>query len=283
MRRIAWISFFGVLTSLVAAAPAAADAPVVKTATKRLSVPRDRASESKVVCPATMAAITGTVSRQPSGSTLTKSLPSGARTWRFGFRGAVRSGTARAAVRCVALKVPRRAGRVELKVNTVRRGLGVDSLSRAGMRLNCRRGYVPTGWGHDIPSEEVHVYQALANSSSYTFALENIGKEGHAARLRVRCLDRATAGRAGLSHTWRVNRYRHSDSIRGGLRTVGHSCRGNALSIGLGHSVDPAGDMLFRRAYDRRTGSGRWVFDNAGLRARVTTQLLCLSTGTDFR
>ena len=296
MQRNAWILFLGVLVALVAAAPATAvgNGPVVKTVTKQVPIREGKVTESKVRCPSTMVAIAGSVVRHPAASTLRKSLPSGARTWRFAFGGYVGSAGRKATVivRCVGLSVPTQAGNVELNVNTVSHGLGADALSRAETRIDCRKGYVPTAWGFDIPApsttqgvlppEELQFFKALANSRGFSFGLENLGADGRVARLRVRCLESTAAGKAGLSHTWKVKRQRSSQRIRAGVRTVRHSCARGSLSIGLGHSIDPAGDVIFRRSYDAKSRSAAWVFDNAGGTDNVTTQRLCLSTSTTF-
>jgi len=99
----------------------------------------------------------------------------------------------------------------------------------------------------------------------------------------VRCLQRTAAGRAGLSHSWRFRRGQYVNNIRAGVRTVRHSCRRSYVSIGRGHSIDPAGDVVFRRSFPVRVGSARWRFDNAGGSDPVATQILCLSSRTDFR
>lgn len=297
MHRNAWILFLGGLVALVGAAPAAAavNGPVVQTVTKQVPIRQGKVTESKVRCPSTTVAIAGTVVRHPASSTFRKSLPSGAGTWRFAFGGYVGAARTKATVtvRCIGLSVPTQAGKVALNVNTVSRGVGVDALDRAQTRIDCRKGYVPTAWGFDtpapnttqdvLPPEELQVYKALANSRGYSFGLENLGAGGQVARLRVRCLQRTATGKAGLSHTWRVTRQRSSQRIRSGVRTVRHSCGSLSASIGLGHSIDPAGDAIFRRSYDVRSRSGAWVFDNAVGTDRVTTQLLCLNTGTSFR
>jgi hypothetical protein len=297
MRRSGSMLFWGVLVAFVAAAPAAAvvNGPVVKTVTKQVSVREGKVTESKVRCPSTMAAIAGSVVKHPAASTFRESLPSGARTWRFAFDAFQGAGGHKATVivRCVGLSVPTQAGNVELNVNTVSHGLGVDALSRAQTRIDCRKGYVPTAWGFDtpapsttqnvLPPEELQVYKALADSRGYSFGLENLGAEGQVVKLRVRCLQRTASGNSGLSHTWQVNRQRSSQRVRSGVRTVRHSCASLSASIGLGHSIDPSGGLIFRRSYDGKTRSGAWVFDNASGIDRVTTQLLCLSTSTTFR
>jgi hypothetical protein len=297
MHRNAWILFLGVLVALVVAAPAAAAAlngPVVKTVTKQLPIREGKVTESKVRCPGTMVAIAGSLVKLPASATFRKSLPSGARTWRFAFGGFVGATSHKATVnvRCVGLSVPTRAGQVALNVNTVSHGLGVNALDRAETRIDCRKGYVPTAWGFDIPApsttqnvlppEELQVYKALADSRGFAFGLENLGAGGNVARLRVRCLQRTAAGKAGLSHTWQITHQRRSQRIRSGVRTVRRSCASLSLSVGLGHSIDPAGDVIFRRSYDGKTRSAAWVFDNGSGIDRVTTQLLCLSTITTF-
>jgi hypothetical protein len=133
-----------------------------------------------------------------------------------------------------------------------------------------------------LPPEELQVYKALADSRGFAFGLENLGAGGNVARLRVRCLQRTAAGKAGLSHTWQLTRQRRSQRIRSGVRTVRHSCASLSLSVGLGHSIDPVDDVIFRRSYDGRTRSAAWVFDNASGTDKVTTQLSCLSTSTTF-
>ena len=216
-----------------------------------------------------MVAIAGSVVKHPASATFRKSLPSGARTWRFAFGGFVGAASHKATVnvRCVGLSVPTRAGKVALNVNTVSHGVGVDALDRAETRIDCRKGYVPTAWGFDIPApsttqdvlppEELSVYKALADSRGFAFGLENLGAGGHVARLRVRCLQRTAAGKAGLSHTWQLTRQRRSQRIRSGVRTVRHSCASLSLSIGLGHSIAPADDVIFRRSYDGEDPVGR--------------------------
>jgi hypothetical protein len=295
MHRSLSITFLGALVVLVAAAPAGAAAPVVRTVTKKAPIREGKVTETKVRCPSTMVAIAGTVLSHPSASTFRKSLPSGARTWRFAFGGYVGASKHRAIVqlRCVGLNVPARAGKVNLNVNTVSRGLGVNALGKAEITMNCRAGYVPTAWGFDIPPpnttqdvlppEELQVYKALASSRGYSFGLENVGAGGQVAKLRVRCLERAVAGKAGLTHSWQLRSVRHSQRIRSGVRTVRHSCPKGYLSIGPGHSIDPADDMLFRRSYDVKFGSAAWRFDNATGVNRVITQLLCLNAGSSFR
>src|SRR4051794_19644629 len=216
MHRTVPITIAGSLLALAAAAPAGAAAPVVKTVTKKVPVREGKITESKVGCPSTLAAVAGTVVSQPSASILRKSLPSDARTWRFAFGGYVGAAKHKATVlvRCVGLDVPAAAGNVNLNVNTVSRGGGVDALDRATATINCRRGYVPTDWGFDIPPpptntqdvlppDELQVHKALGGSQGYSFGLENLGADGHVAKLRVRCLERAVAGKAGLSHSWR--------------------------------------------------------------------------------
>jgi hypothetical protein len=189
--------------------------------------------------------------------------------------------------------VPSGVGNVELNVNTVTRRIGVEALGTARDRVTCRRGYVPVGWGFDIrppsgdqnvlPPEETRVFQALAGPRSYAFGLENLGAGGHSGLMRVRCLQRTVRG-GGRTHSWRVRRVRHSNRVRAGRRrTVEHSCPRGHLSLGPGHSLDPAGDMNFLRSFDTRVGSARWLFDNTGDTERATTQLVCLSTGSSFR
>jgi hypothetical protein len=286
MHRISLTMTLGALVALVAAAPAAGaaeNAPVVKTVVKKLPVRQGRVVESKVFCPSTMAAIAGTVVRQPSGSTLQRSLPSGVRSWRFAFGGTKRS-NATALVRCAALKVPRAAGRVNLNVNTVSRGLGVNAGRTGRQTINCRAGYVPTAWGFaNRAPTTTQFFKALSNGRGYAFGAENFGSRGNVVTLRVRCLDQAVAGKAGLSHRWRVKRQRYSNRIRSGVRTVRHSCSAGYVSIGLGHGVASQGDSVFRRSYDLRTRSARWVFRNGSGIERVTTQALCLNTRTQFR
>jgi hypothetical protein len=287
----------GAIAALAAAVPATAvtpNGPVWQTVTKQVPIREGKVTETKVRCPSTMVAIAGTVVKHPTASILRRSLPSGARTWRFAFGGYVGASSHKATVvlRCVGLSVPDAAGAVQLNVNTARRGVGVDPLGRTETTVSCRKGYVPTDWGFDIPPptttqnvlppDEVQVYKALATSSGYSFGVENLGAGGHVAKLRVRCLDRTVAGKAGLSHTWQVKSQRRSQRIRSGVRTVRHSCAKGFLSLGPGHSIDPAADVIFRRSYDVRTGSAAWVFDNASGTDKVTTQLLCLSTGSTF-
>lgn len=296
MHRKAWICSLAALTALVAAAPAAAaSAPVVKAVTKKVPVREGRITESRVGCPGRMAAIAGSVVARPTASTLRRSLPSGPSTWRFAFGGFVgaRGHTATVLVRCVALRVPAGVGMVKLNVNTVSSGRGVGALSRREDTLRCRKGYAPTDWGFDIappgatqnvlPPEEVQVYKALASSSGYAFGLENLGGSSSRALVRVRCLERRAAGRSGRSHTWRLRGQRYHDLIKAGARTVRHSCARGFTSIGPGHEVDPAGDTLFRRSFDVRSASAAWLFDKPDGSERVTTQLLCLSTRTQFR
>jgi hypothetical protein len=296
MHRIRSIMILGSLMALAAAAPAgAAGAPVFRTVTKKVPIREGKITETKVLCPSTMVAIAGSVSSQPSASTFRKSLPSGARTWRFAFGGYVGAAKHKATVqlRCVGLNVPSAAGKLNLNVNTVSRGVGVDALDRSEATINCRQGYVPTDWGFDIPPppttvqnvlppDETQVFKALTGSRGYSFGLENLGADNHVAKLRVRCLERSVAGKAGLSHSWRIKRVRQSQRIRSGIRTARHSCPAGYLSIGPGHSLDPAGDAIFRRSYDAKVGSAAWRFDNASGVDRVTTELLCLSTGTSF-
>ena len=295
MHRYALTIFLGVLAALVVVAPAAADAPIVQTVTKKVPVREGTVTESKAFCPRNMAAVSGAVVSHPAGSTLRRSLPSGARSWRFAFGGYI-GATKRSAtvmLRCVGLNVPDAAGKVQLNVNTVSRTLSTGAIGRAERTVSCRRGYVPTDWGFNIPppnttqnvlpAEELQVFKALAGSRGYSFGIENLGAGDQGAGLRVRCLQRTVAGRAGLSHSWRIRRVRNSDGIRGGNRVVGHSCRAGHLSVGRGQSIDPAGDVVFRRSFPRRTRSARWLFDNAGGRDTVTTQIQCLSMGTDFR
>jgi hypothetical protein len=297
MHRSALILLLGAIAALAAAAPASAatlNGPVWQTVTKQVPVREGKVTETKVRCPSTMVAIAGTVAKHPASSIIRRSLPSGARTWRFAFGGYVGAARHKATVvvRCVGLSVPAAAGSVRLNVNTVKGGVGVDSLARAETTVSCRKGYVPTDWGFDIapptttqdvlPPDELQVYKALASSHGYSFGAENLGAGGHVAKFRVRCLERSVAGKAGLSHSWLVKRQPTSQRIRSGVRTVRHSCAKGFLSLGPGHSIDPAGDVIFRRSYDVRTGSGAWVFDNASGTDKVTTQLLCLSTGSTF-
>jgi hypothetical protein len=297
MHRSAWILMLGAIAALAAAAPVGAatqNGPVVQTVTKQLPVREGKVTESKVGCPSTMVAISGTVVKHPTASIIRRSLPSDARTWRFAFGGYVGAAHHKATVvvRCVGLSVPNAAGAVQLNVSTARRGVGVDPLSRSQTTINCRNGYVPTDWGFDIPPPaatqnvlppaELQVYKALATSHGYSFGIENVGAGGNVAKLRVRCLQRTVAGKAGLSHTWRIKSQSKSQRIRSGVRTVRRSCAKGFLSVGPGHSIDPAGDVIFRRSYDVRTASAAWVFDNASGIDKVTTQLLCLSTGSTF-
>jgi hypothetical protein len=288
--------FLVAIVALVAAGPASAApiAPRVQTVTRQLPVREGKVTESKVTCPKTMVAIAGTVVKHPAASIIRRSLPSCASTWRFAFGGYVGASGHKATVtvRCVGLNVPTRVGKVQLNVNTVSHGLGVNALDRNQIKIDCRKGYVPTAWGFDtpppsgsqdvLPPAELQVYKALADSRGFSFGVENLGAGGHAAKLRVRCLQRTVAGKAGLSHSWRVKRHNKSQRIRSGVRTVKRACPGGFLSVGLGHSIDPAGDVLFRRSFDSRIGSGAWVFDNASGVDRVTTQLLCLSTSSTF-
>jgi hypothetical protein len=280
------MTFLGALVALVAAVPAAgaADkAPVVKTVVKKVPVKRGKLTDSKVFCPRSMVAISGTVVRQPSGSTFERSLPSGVRSWRFAFGGS-RTSNATALVRCVALKVPRAAGKVALNVNTVSRGLPVNGRSTARVTINCRSGYVPTAWGFaNRTPQTTQVFKALANGRGYAFGVENRAARGNVLTMRVRCLDHAVAGKGGLSHRWRVKRQRYSNRIRSGVKTVRHSCSAGYVSIGLGHGIASQGDSVFRRSYDLRTLSARWVFRNGSGIERVTTQALCLNTRTQFR
>src|SRR4051794_14103114 len=238
MHRSAWILLLGAIAALVAAAPAGAatlNGPVVRTVTKQVPVREGKVTETKVRCPSTMVAIAGTVVKHPTASIIRRSLPSGARTWRFAFGGyaGAKGHKATVVVRCVGLSVPGAAGAVQLNVNTVNRGVGVAPLSRSETTVSCRNGYVPTDWGFDIvppattqnalPPAELQVYKALANSHGYSFGLENLGAGGHVAKLRVRCLERTVAGKAGLSHSWAVKRQRFGQQIRSGVRTVRHS------------------------------------------------------------
>ena len=295
MHRISLTMVFGALVALVAAAPAAAvSAPVVQTVTKQVSVKQGKVTESKVFCPSSMAAISGTVVKQPSGATLRRSLPSAVRSWRFAFGGFVGSkGKATVMVRCAALNVPAPAGKVKLNVNTVSRGFGVDALSNATRTINCRSGYVPTGWGFDtpapkatqdvVPAGETHIYEAISTRAGFAFGAENLGGDGSVVKVRVRCIEEKVAGKAGLSHRWRIKRERFKDRARSGVRTLSHACPAGYVSIGLGHAVAVKSDLVFRRSYDVRTGSARWVFDNGGKTDTVATQLLCLNMGTSFR
>jgi hypothetical protein len=297
MHRSAWILLLGAIAALVVAAPAGAatqNGPVVRTVIRQVPVREGKVTETKVHCPSTMVAIAGTVAKHPTASIIRRSLPSGARTWRFAFGGYVGAARHKATVvvRCVGLSVPSAAGNVQLNVNTLTRGVAVDSLARASATIDCRKGYVPTAWGFEtpppsatqdvLPPAELQVYKALAGPRGYSFGLENLGAGTQGAKLRVRCLERTAAGKAGLSHTWQVKRQRSTQSIRSGVRTVRHSCAKGFLSVGLGHSIDPASDVIFRRSYDVKAGSGAWVFDKAGGTDKVTTQLLCLSTGSTF-
>jgi hypothetical protein len=295
MRRTSLTLILGAALALAAAgSAAAAPAPVVKTVVKQISIKQGKISESKVGCPSTMVAISGSVVKQPGTATLRRSLPSAARIWRFAFGGFVGSkGKATVLVRCVALNVPAAAGAVPLNVNTVSRGFGVGSLATATRTINCRSGYVPTGWGFDIPAPkssqdvlpagETQIYEAIATRAGYAFGAENLGAGGAVVKLRVRCLQERVAGKAGLGHRFRIKRPRFKDRVRAGVRTVKHSCPAGYLSIGLGHAIEAAGDTVFRRSYDSRTLSGRWVFDNASGTETVATQLSCLNLGTSFR
>lgn len=286
MHRSLSITLLGALAALVAAAPAGAAAPVIKTITKHVPIRQGHVTETKVGCPSPMVAVAGTVLSQPKGSTFDRSLPSAARIWRFAFGGHAGASKHKATVqvRCLGLSVPSAAGKVNLNVNTVSRGQGVGALGTARLTINCRAGYVPTDWGFKMPSpaDEVQVFEALATRRGYSFGLENVGASSRVVRLRVRCLQRSVAGRAGLAHSWRIKSVRHSQRIRSGVRTVRHSCPQGYMSIGPGHSIDPADDMLFRRSYDVRFGSGAWRFDNPRGVDRVKTELLCLNTGTRF-
>jgi hypothetical protein len=295
MNRISLTMLLGALVALVAAVPAAAaTAPAIQTVTKQVPVKQGKVTESKVFCPPSTAAIAGTVVKHPTGSTIRRSLPSAVRSWRFAFGGFVGSkGKATVTVRCAALNVPAAAGRLKLNVNTVSRGFGVDALSSTTRTINCRSGYVPTGWGFDIPAPtatqdvvpaaETQIYEAISTRVGFAFGAENLGGGGAVVRLRVRCIQERVAGKAGLSHRWRIKRERFKDRARSGVRTLKHSCPAGYVSIGLGHAAAVKSDLNFRRSFDVRSRGARWVFDNGGKADTVATQLLCLNTGTSFR
>src|SRR3954469_10737695 len=239
MHRTGWILLLGAIAALVAAAPAGAatlNGPVVRTVIRQVPVREGKVTETKVRCPSTMVAVAGTVAKHPAASIIRRSLPSGARTWRFAFGGFVGAASHKATVvvRCVGLSVPNAAGKVQLNVNTVTRSVGVDALDHAETSFNCRQGYMPTAWGFDnppptasqdvLPPAEVQVYKALATFHGYSFGVENLGAGGHVVKLRVRCLQRSVAGKAGLSHTWKLKSKRNVQRIGSGVHTVRHSC-----------------------------------------------------------
>jgi hypothetical protein len=293
MRRYVPFALAGLAGLLMAATPASAAAPIVRSVERLVPIRQGDVVVTTLPCPSGMAALGGGVISQPTGSVLRGSIPSSVSRWRFRFGGyeGARQRFARVALRCVALDL--RGDTTILRTATSTDRVTVGALNTASTTLTCPRGFLPTAWGFErrppgssspLGPEETQIYRALASGRTFDIGIENLGGADESVRVRARCVQQRTRTREGLVHSFRIRNLTYRDRVRQGRDVEHHPCARGFFGLGTGHAVDALDDILFRVSFLRHARSGRWVFDNSsGTGDLVRTQLLCLNRGTNFR
>ena len=286
---------------LLLALPAAASGtPRPYSVTQTVQVRSSGTTTKTLSCPGRQAlALAGAVESAGTGAVPRDSVPRDARRWSFRFTtlGGASNRRARITLRCVGVRIAPGTRDVNMRVFTGLQAVTVPALSSRRVRVRCRSGFRPTGYGIDrafrgtgdaLPAADLRVVSAVPSSGSWVFRLENAGGSDTVAAMRVRCLERsATARRGGeaIRQTFALRRADFSDVVgRGDDERVSHSCPSGHFSLGVGHSLRQNDDIFTRLAYPRGSRSARWHFDHqtgAGQRAR--THIVCLSLGTRFR
>jgi hypothetical protein len=266
---------------VLAAVPgSAAAAPAVDPASvsRSVVVPSGATRTLTLSCPGTAVALHGAASSELG----TDSIP-GSNPQRWTFRFTSEAGDprrrVRALVRCVALRVPAGIGDVRLVVGTARRNdVFVVAGATRRVALTCAPGMVPTGWGLERGSagRAMAVAAASPTRRGFVFQLENTGDVGASATPRIRCLDRTQRAEGGATHTF-ATRVASFDVTGSASRRL---CRRGEYSVSAGVSLDPADDVILRRATPTGERGGVWRFSGG---AAATTSLVCLARRTGFR
>jgi hypothetical protein len=152
------------------------------------------------------------------------------------------------------------------------------------VRVRCRRGQVPTGWGErqspgtgiarislTVPPA-IDFFRVGVSGRKVAFGLSNASEdETGSVDLYVRCWKkRKRAGRI-------VRRTFHQRTESTGEIQFKHSCRRRQVSLFTGFSFDPSsgGSLVSTRPIHKR--SARWLFENPLVdETDVDTSLFCL-------
>ena len=278
LRRSASIVLLAAFAALVVAAPAGAAStltPTIRTVSRTKTVkPGNRAFS--VRCRKGYTALSGSPTPPGIGVDLTRSTPGpGKRRWRFGFSTSQRI-RVRVVLRCVK-------GRPVLRTRR-KRGVRVGPFATRTVRLRCRRGQVPTGWGErqapgsglaraslTVPPV-VDFFRVGVSGRRFAFGLRNESEdETGRVDLFVRCWKkRKGAGRI-------VRRTSHRHVTRSGEVTLRAKCRRRHISLFTGFSFDPSSGVGLSTTRPIHKRSARWVFQNPLVEETdIDTTVFCL-------
>jgi hypothetical protein len=276
------------VAALAVAAPAAAAAqtPRPVSVTKSISV-AGAGSAVELRCPRGTLAAAGAVTGLGDGVAARASMPTpGGWTFRFAAvpTGADRS--ARAVLRCLGLRPPRRgAVRLNVATSTVPEFIMRPNSTRR-LRVGCIRGYIATGWGLEHGGE-LQVASAVPGKRIWTIRVKNPTAAQTRATLRARCVQAAHVTRVRgkrLRHRFAVRRREFTDAIApGAAQTVAHGCARGEFSLMTGSTVAAGDDIALVAAFPDGGRGGSWTFANpTGAPEQARTYLLCLERGTGF-
>jgi hypothetical protein len=277
--------------AILVALPAAASAtPAPSTVSKRVSVSAGSITTLTLRCPRNGIALSGYVSALSGGAFARDSLPGDLHHWSFRFTASGGSGHARAALRCLRLKLPAGLKNVGTKVFTTKTVLHPGGGSSAVARSSCHKGFVPTGYGIDRSdagdsAPELLVSSSVPDSRSWGFRVKNTGAATQPVTIHLRCLGaRATGKRGGHSLTEHFKLRRLKVSAKVGSGSLSLKCARGSYALAAGYALRAGDDIFATSSAPSGARGAHFSFRNpSGGRERVHTYLSCLSLRTSFR
>jgi hypothetical protein len=263
------------------ALPAAAQARVVETVSvaQRADVPAGQSRSVTLKCPAHAVALNG------SAFDATSSIPgSNARRWSFLFSAGARAESARAVLRCVRLRLPRRVRGVGLAVGTVIEPVyEIPPGNTQNIDMSCPSGQVPTGFGLERAGADNGLSIAKANPTKkgWSFAVENAGAVGAAGRLHIRCLEPKQRATSGQRHAFATRVASFTEQLEGSGTAI-RACRAGEYSVATGVSLPPADDIVLAKTGVVGERGGEWSFAQGSGATSVETSIVCLARTTGF-
>jgi hypothetical protein len=230
-------------------------------------------------CPKGHAALNGGTYPTASDVVTSYSGPvKGLRRWRFGFD-AEGPATVRAVVRCGRIRFPKRVHARFQVQSLAKNKVTVAAGATRRVRLRCRKGLVPTGYGQSQTpggaSEPgaIDFYSVTPSRRGFLVGLRSQSTEDAQVNLFLRCWRRKLRGRLA-----RVQVHGFRDKVpANGRKRIRHTCPRGEFSLATGWSFASRSSLAMSATRAAGAGRARWLFDNGGGRAKVRTSILCLT------